>query len=476
MKNAYDVVVIGAGGAGLAAAISAAEAGASVLLAERLEGPYGTTSRAVGSFAAAGTRLQRRAGITDNAADFAEDMSRAHPKAPSAPELRRLYADHSGETVDWLADMGVAFVGPYPEPPNRVPRMHNAVPNARAYIHAMMARVGKLPITVLFGAEARDLQLEGKRAVRLHHQGVERIIEAGAIIMAAGDFSASTELRQRHLRAPEAAALPINPNSIGQGHEMVRAIGARMEQMDMVFGPQLRFGAPQRGSWIDHLPSWTWFRKLAASIVSVAPRWAIAPIVRELLISNMSPVPALFERGARLIDGQGVDLGKGEAAIDALALSDGSAGYVIGTAELADQFNAYPHYISTAPGIAFAYFKDYESGRPDLVTRAPSLAALADKLKMPAETLAASCPEMAGKPVFALGPVMAMLTVTEGGAAIDTVCRMLREDGSVITGLYGAGGNGQGGLVLKGHGLHIGWAITSGRIAGKAAAAFVRGG
>jgi fumarate reductase flavoprotein subunit len=475
MKNAYDVVVIGAGGAGLAAAISAAEAGASVLVVERLDGPYGTTSRAVGSFAAAGTRLQRSAGIVDTAADFAEDMSRSHAKAPSAPELRRLYADHSGETVDWLSDMGVAFVGPYPEPPNRVPRMHNAVPNARAYVQAMMARLAKLPVTVLFGAEARELQLDGKRVVLVHHEGADRHIAASAIIMAAGDFSASNELRQRHLSAAEAAALPINPNSIGQGHEMVKAAGARMEQMDMVFGPQLRFGAPERGSWIDHLPSWPWFRKLAASIVSVAPRWAIAPIVRELLISNMSPVPAMFERGARLVDRKGVDMGQGEAAVQSLALSEGSSGYVIGTAELANQFNAFPNYISTAPGIAFAYFKDYEAGRPDLVTRASSLAELATKLNLPGEALAASCPEMTGKPVFALGPVMAMLTVTEGGAAIDTKCRILREDGTAIDGLYGAGGNGQGGLVLKGHGLHIGWAITSGRIAGKAAAAYVHG-
>lgn len=474
MHDGYDVVVIGAGGAGLAAAIAAAEAGASVLLAERLDGPHGTTSRAVGSFAAAGTRLQKAAGLVDNPVDFAEDMARAHPRAGSAPELRLLYAQHSGATVDWLADMGVAFVGPYPEPPNRVPRMHNAVPNGRAYIQAMLARATRLSIDLVYGAEARELQLGQKSGIVLRQHGTDRTVAAGAIVMAAGDFSASTELRQQHMSAAEAAALPINPNSLGQGHDLVEAAGAGMRQMDMVFGPQLRFSAPQRGSWIDHLPAWPWFRKLAARIVGVAPRWAIAPIVRELLISNMSPVPVLFERGARLIDMTGQDLGGGEDAVKALALRPGCTGYVIGTAELAEQFNAFPNYVSTAPGIAFAYFKDYEAGRPDLVSRAPSLEALAAKLNISAPTLVQSVPQMAGKPVFALGPVMAMLTVTEGGAAIDTQCRVLRENGTPIPGLYAAGGNGQGGLVLKGHGLHIGWAITSGRLAGAAAASHAR--
>jgi predicted oxidoreductase len=48
--------------------------------------------------------------------------------------------------------------------------------------------------------------------------------------------------------------------------------------------------------------------------------------------------------------------------------------------------------------------------------------------------------------------------------------QVLTADGKPIPGLFAAGSNGQGGLLLKGHGHHLGWAFTSGRIAGRNAA------
>lgn len=59
---------------------------------------------------------------------------------------------------------------------------------------------------------------------------------------------------------------------------------------------------------------------------------------------------------------------------------------------------------------------------------------------------------------------------TEGGVAINDRMEALDEAGRVIPGLYAAGSNGMGGVVLWGHGLHIAWAMTSGRIAGRNAA------
>ena len=60
-----------------------------------------------------------------------------------------------------------------------------------------------------------------------------------------------------------------------------------------------------------------------------------------------------------------------------------------------------------------------------------------------------------------------MLTVTEGSVAVDEQCRVLRENGEPIEGLFAVGGVGQGGMLLKGHGLHIAWTLTSGRVAGE---------
>ena len=67
----YDVVVVGAGGAGLAAAIEARATGARVLLLEKNERPGGSTSWSIGSISSSQTPHQRKRGIADTPADAA---------------------------------------------------------------------------------------------------------------------------------------------------------------------------------------------------------------------------------------------------------------------------------------------------------------------------------------------------------------------------------------------------------------------
>jgi fumarate reductase flavoprotein subunit len=69
-------------------------------------------------------------------------------------------------------------------------------------------------------------------------------------------------------------------------------------------------------------------------------------------------------------------------------------------------------------------------------------------------------------PVVALGPVRSVFVHNEGGLAVDTQHRVLRDGGQPIPGLYAVGSTGQGGLLLKGHGHHLAWAFVSGRRAG----------
>jgi fumarate reductase flavoprotein subunit len=64
--------------------------------------------------------------------------------------------------------------------------------------------------------------------------------------------------------------------------------------------------------------------------------------------------------------------------------------------------------------------------------------------------------------------VKAYFTTTEGGAMVDRQMRVLDDQGDVIPGLFAVGQNGLSGMVLWSHGLHIAWAMTSGRLAGEA--------
>jgi fumarate reductase flavoprotein subunit len=78
-------------------------------------------------------------------------------------------------------------------------------------------------------------------------------------------------------------------------------------------------------------------------------------------------------------------------------------------------------------------------------------------------------------PFYALGPVRSVFVHNEGGLAVDRHHRVLGPDDRPIPGLYAAGSTGQGGLLLKGHGHHLAWAFTSGRLAGRHAAFQVTG-
>lgn len=146
-RTQFDVVVVGGGGSGLAAAARCAELGMSVAVLEKQPKPGGTTGIAVGSFTANRTKFQQRAGINDSLDDHAVDAGKfasGDIEQRNNAELRRFFLDEAAETLSWLTGLGLTFHGPSPEPPNRVPRMHNVVPNAKAYIAALQAvcRVG----------------------------------------------------------------------------------------------------------------------------------------------------------------------------------------------------------------------------------------------------------------------------------------------------------------------------------------------
>jgi succinate dehydrogenase/fumarate reductase flavoprotein subunit len=75
-------------------------------------------------------------------------------------------------------------------------------------------------------------------------------------------------------------------------------------------------------------------------------------------------------------------------------------------------------------------------------------------------------------PYHALGPLKSYCVFADGGLAVSEQLEVLGKDGTPIPGLYAAGSVGQGGLVLEGHGHHLGWAFVSGRIAGRNAARY----
>ena len=118
-KNTYDVIVLGAGPAGLVTAIAAKQAGAKkVVVFEKRDRPDGNAIFALGSVCGWGSRHQKEQGIKDTADDFYAMMMDVS-KQMGDKALNRTYTDNISAGIDWLEkDIGVKFgkIRPMPYP------------------------------------------------------------------------------------------------------------------------------------------------------------------------------------------------------------------------------------------------------------------------------------------------------------------------------------------------------------------------
>ena len=103
MKKNYDVIVIGAGTAGIPAAIFSAKRGANVLLVDKKNKIGGTLFFSAGQMSAAGTKLQEIKNINDKPCLHYKDAMRIS-KGTSDPELLKLATNEAANTIDWLME------------------------------------------------------------------------------------------------------------------------------------------------------------------------------------------------------------------------------------------------------------------------------------------------------------------------------------------------------------------------------------
>lgn len=484
-----DLIVVGGGGAGLMAAVTAAESGMKVALLEKGQQLGGTTALSVGSISASQTSYQVAAGIEDSPASHEADLKAATErfKIEDDPALRALLAEHAGETVEVLKRLGVVFLGPFPQPPSSADRMHQVVPTSKVYIQRLKSACRRLAVNILLGCRVRTLIVEAKRVagVLATHASEDelRLRSKHGVILATGSMEANEALLRQCIRSWPPNIPPWNPLATGDGHVMACEIGARVvHRPDM--GPEhvmrMRFIAPPRNSLLQSLPLGRRATVFMAWAMKRLPSTLTRPFIMSFITAALRPDPAIFKAGAILVNKQGKRVG-GETGIAELSLAQEETRecWLILDERLATKFSRWPHFVSTAPGVGYAYLPDYRRSRPDLYVAASTARELATKLGIEAEPLLATLHKVNGQrdeenrlldgAYYALGPLKLWGLPAPVGLAVDTKLRVLDQEDNPIIGLFAAGNTGQGRFTVSGHGHGLAWAFTSGRLAAAAA-------
>ncbi|MDO4588757.1 MAG: flavocytochrome c [Fusobacterium sp.] len=230
-----DVVVVGGGGAGLSAAISAKENGANVVLVEKMLMLGGNTNYATAGINAANTKLQKKLGIEDSAELFYKDTMKGG-KNVNNPELVKKLTGDSANIIDWLTERGadlseVVFTGGQSAKRTHRPAGGQAV--GPVIVDALADTAEKDGIDVRTETEVTKILKTGDKVtgVEVKHKGETYNINAKAVVMATGGFGANAEMVAEYKPSLKGFGSTNSPAITGDGIKMVKAVGGDLVDM-----------------------------------------------------------------------------------------------------------------------------------------------------------------------------------------------------------------------------------------------------
>ncbi|MCC6008920.1 MAG: FAD-dependent oxidoreductase [Rhodobacteraceae bacterium] len=440
-----QTLIIGAGAAGLVAALSAVEAGEEVLVLERDRLPSGSTALSAGLIPAAGTRFQSELGIEDDAELFAGDIQRkAHDE--NDPALVALMTRHAAPTVEWLADRhGLEFsvVSDFDYPGHSRRRMHGLPSRSgRDLIDALRGAAEKEGIDILTEARVESLMVDGGRIHGVafsRPDGGRDVVGCDRLILACNGYGANRELVSRYMPEIAEALYFGHPGNMGEALIWGEALGAEVRHTGAFqghgnvahpHGILITWGVITQGGFQVNLEGRRFWNE--AQGYSEAARAVQSQPGGEAIAIFDSRIAGIGRQFGDFRDAEGQGAIRSAERIE----------------DLAQAFNLPPQALA-------ATLADVEGCKAGIRE---------DEFGRPFKGVAPLVPPFKGV------RVRAALFHTQGGLAIDGMARVRRLDGGVLDNLYATGGaacgvsgSGDAGY-LSGNGLLA--AVTLGRIAG----------
>lgn len=449
-----EVLIVGAGAAGLIAALRAKAAGANVLVVERDALPRGSTALSAGLIPAAGTRFQAAAGIADSLGQFQADiLAKAHDQ-PDRDAVACVVAA-VGPAIEWLAESyGFPFsvITNFSYPGHAALRMHGLPSRSGAELmDRLRAAAEAASIDILTSAAVTALFADDDDSIRgveiERPDGTRERIGCGVLILACNGYGGAKAMVAAEIPEMTDALYFGHPGNTGDAVLWARGLGAAVRHMS---------GYQGHGS--------------VAHPHGILITWATITEGGFQVNHN----GARFANEAR---------GYSEAAASVLAQPERVAWTI---------------FDERIAGIA-RQFEDFRSAEArGAIVSASTIDGLAERIALPADVLRATLENVegakragatdrfgrswSGSPTLA-APYCAVrvtgaLFHTQGGLVVDHHARVLRADGSALANLYAAGGaacgvsGAQASGYLSGNGLLT--AVAYGYLAGGASAARIK--
>jgi len=442
--DSADIVVIGAGGAGLSAAISASNAGAKVIVLEKMAFVGGNTNYATAGLNAAYTPQQQAAGIEDSQEQFFADTMKGG-KNLNNPELVRVLTEKSSETVQWLVSLGADL--------SDVGRMGGST-NNRTHRPEGGYGVGGHLVSVLdkVAEEVADIRTDSRvTAITAGAEGVTGVdvetaegtyhISAKAVIVATGGFSANQEKVVQFVPGLKGFGTTNHPGATGDALDLVKEFNVTLVDMDQIqTHPTV---VPVKNTMITEAVRGNGAILVNRDSVRFVSELQTRDVVSEAELQQKGQTVFLFfDQGVRESLKAIESYAKSGLLTEAGSIAELAAALELDGAALQSTVDKYNGFVDAGTDADFA--------RPDMPR----------KLMTP--------------PYYAVevGPAVHH---TMGGLKIDTETRVINESGEWVKGLFAAGevtGGVHGANRLGGNAVAD---ITIfGRIAGLQAASFVK--
>ncbi|QFQ31522.2 FAD-dependent oxidoreductase [Janibacter melonis] len=463
----YDLVVVGAGGAGLAAAISAGQEGARVLLVESEDEVGGSTQLSAGLLTAAGTHVQAAVGVEDSPARmFQHYMDLNQWRVLPGPV--RMFCEESSSIIEWVTDLGVEIPAQISHNAH-MPGLSRAgvedvwrghVPKDQGYglVQALDRARARLGVDLALGSRVEDVVVEDGEIAGVVIEGTR--ISAPSVVIASGGLAANPELVARYFPETEVA---------GDALFVVAAPGSRGDHIGIAERHGLSLFGQGWGLLLvtaEHQQQHHWqsgFPPPSRIHVSTDGRrcmdedapYAVSP---GILKDHGGWVWAVFDERARLA------LPEGYADWTADRVADEVAKGVIRRAEsLEDLAGAIGVPAGTLCASVERFNELFATGVDEDFLRHETLAA---------KGVDAHLDPIASGPYYAVRMLPAELVCTHTGLQVDSRTRVVDTDGRAVPGLYAAG-EAAGGVLGEryvGGGNSIAHALVLGRVAGREAA------